>query len=101
MYILGYIPSPLSPNIKPVAWLPQSDLLAHEKLKLFVTHAGQNSLYEAGYRGVPLVAIPLFADQFDNAQLIESKGLGLPLDFHALTADQLYNTIKRVIEEPR
>jgi len=101
MLILGYIPSSLSPNIKPVAWLPQNDLLAHEKLKVFVTHAGQNSLYEAGYRGVPVVAIPLFADQFDNALLIEAKGMGLSLKFHELTAEQLYNTIKRVIEEPR
>ena len=98
---IGYIPSSLSPNIKPVAWLPQNDLLAHKKLKLFVSHVGLNSLYEAAYYGVPVVAVPLFADQFDNALLLEDRGFGLSVNFRELTADQLYTTIQRVLNDPR
>jgi glucuronosyltransferase len=97
----GYIPSSLSPNIKAVDWLPQNDLLAHNKLKAFVSHVGLNSLYETLYRGVPVVALPLFGDQPDNAALIVERGLGLKLDYKSLTADDLYNTIQRVIQEPR
>ena len=69
--------------------------------ELFVSHVGQISLYEAAYRGVPVVAIPLFGDQPDNGKLVESKGLGLCLDFHQLTADQLHSAIEHVIKEPR
>lgn len=33
---------------------------------LFITHGGQNSLMQAVYHAVPVLAIPLFGDQFDN-----------------------------------
>ncbi|XP_020892519.1 UDP-glucuronosyltransferase 2B7 [Exaiptasia diaphana] len=95
----GYIPPSLSSNIKPVSWLPQSDLLSHKKLRLFVSHVGQNSLYEAAYRGVPLVAIPLFGDQPDNAKLLEFRGFGLSLDYQKLTADDMQSTIERVLKD--
>ena len=29
-------------NVKFLSWLPQNDLLAHEKTKLFITHGGAN-----------------------------------------------------------
>ena len=99
--ISGYIPSGLSPNIKPVAWLPQNDLLANEKLRAFVSHVGLNSVYEALYHGVPVVAVPIFGDQFDNGIHMQSKGVALVVDYKTLTADDLYNTIERVINEPR
>ncbi|EDO37438.1 predicted protein, partial [Nematostella vectensis] len=95
-----YIPANLSPNIKTVEWLPQNDLLANEKTRLFVSHLGQNSLYESGYRGIPLVGVPLWGDQFDNAVLVKDKGLGLVVDIHTVTADEFYRAIRRVIDEP-
>ena len=75
--------------------------MSHKKLRLFVSHVGQNSLYEAAYRGVPLVAIPLFGDQPDNAKLVEFRGFGLSLDYQKLTADDMQSTIERVLKEPR
>jgi len=38
--------------IRPVHWLPQNDILAHPKLKLFITHCGNNGQFEALYHGV-------------------------------------------------
>ena len=29
-------------NVKFLSWLPQNDLLAHNKTKLFITHGGAN-----------------------------------------------------------
>ena len=66
-----------------------------------MSHVGQNSLYEAAYRGVPLVAIPLFADQPDNAKLAEFRGFGLSLDYFKLNADELHSTIEHVMKNPR
>ena len=54
-------------NIKIINWAPQNDVLGDPAVKVFVTHAGSNSIYEAAYHGKPVVCIPLLADQFDQA----------------------------------
>ncbi|KAE9412257.1 hypothetical protein Angca_009446, partial [Angiostrongylus cantonensis] len=51
-------------------------LLAHPRLKLFVMHGGINGLTEAMLRGVPVVVIPVFADQFRNGRNAERRGVG-------------------------
>ncbi len=42
-------------------WLPQFDLLSHQKTKLFITHCGSNGLQEALIAGVPIIGFPVFA----------------------------------------
>ena len=98
---LDYIPSSLKPNIKLVEWLPQNDLLGHKDIKAFVSHVGQNSLYESAYHGVPVVAVPLFADQFSNAKRAEHFGLGIAVNHKTTNAQQLLETIERVVNNPR
>lgn len=44
-------------------WLPQDDILAHENVKLFVTHGGLLSCTESILRGKPILGIPFFGDQ--------------------------------------
>lgn len=44
-------------------WLPQDDILAHENVKLFVTHGGLLSLIETIVKAKPVVGIPIFGDQ--------------------------------------
>lgn len=44
-------------------WLPQDDILAHDNVKLFVTHGGLLSCTESILRGKPIVGIPIFGDQ--------------------------------------
>ena len=103
LYILfaGYIPSSLSSNIKAMKWLPQNDLLGHKNIKAFVSHVGHNSLYETAYHGVPVVAFPLFADQFFNARKVEYFGLGLQVNHNSFDSEQLLKKINKVITEPR
>ncbi|XP_078343767.1 UDP-glucuronosyltransferase 1A1-like [Oculina patagonica] len=99
----GYIPSFLStsPNIKVVDWLPQNDLLAHKDIKAFVSHVGHHSLYESAYHGVPVVAVPLFGDQFSNAKKAEHFGVGIVVDHRSVNVQQLLEAIEHVINEPR
>ena len=97
----GYIPSFLATNIKVVDWLPQNDLLAHKDIKAFVSHVGHNSFYESAYHGVPVVAVPIFGDQQSNAKKAEHVGFGLAVDLKTSNAQQLFETIERVINEPR
>ena len=82
-------------------WLPQNDLLAHKDIKAFVSHVGHNSLYESAYHGVPVVAVPFFADQQGNAKKTTHVGLGLDVDWKTSNAQKLFETIESVITEQR
>ncbi|TKV94079.1 hypothetical protein SEVIR_9G270500v4 [Setaria viridis] len=54
-----------------VTWSPQLDVLAHPSIGCFVTHCGWNSTMEGLGAGVPMVAMPQWADQPTNAKYIE------------------------------
>ena len=57
----------LGSNIRTITWARQNDVLGHSSVQVFVTHGGNNSVYEAAFHAVPLVLIPCVADQGDNA----------------------------------
>lgn len=54
-----------------VTWSPQLDVLEHQAIGCFVTHCGWNSTMEGLGAGVPMVAMPQWADQPMNAKYIE------------------------------
>ncbi|CAB3245073.1 unnamed protein product [Arctia plantaginis] len=84
-------------NIRILKWLPQSDLLRHPKIKLFITQGGLQSTDEAISAGVPLIGIPMLADQWYNVQKYVYHGIGEELDFETLTEEQLTNTIYKIL----
>ena len=67
-------------NVLVVPWFPQQDLLAHPKTVLFVTHCGMTGILEAVYHSVPMLAMPIFHDQPDNAARLVERGLALKVD---------------------
>ena len=69
-----------SSNLHLVSWLPQNDMLGHNKTVAFVTHCGNNGLYESIYHGVPMVGVPIFAEQFQNAFRIVDHGYGTQVE---------------------
>ncbi|XP_045643205.1 UDP-glucuronosyltransferase 3A1-like isoform X1 [Ursus americanus] len=91
----------LSANVKIVDWLPQSDLLAHPRIRLFVTHGGMNSIMEAIQHGVPMVGIPLFGDQPENLNRVEAKKFGVSIQLKQIKAETLALKMKQVIEDKR
>lgn len=54
---------------------------AHPNVKLFITHNGLLSTIEAVYHGVPILGIPVFADQHINAKMATLNGYALNLPF--------------------
>ncbi|OCU00121.1 hypothetical protein XELAEV_18005906mg [Xenopus laevis] len=93
----GKKPDALGENTIMYDWIPQNDLLGHPKTKAFITHGGTNGIYEAIYHGVPIVGIPLFADQPDNMVHMKSKGMAIMLDFNKMETQDLINAVKTVI----
>ncbi|XP_036436493.1 UDP-glucuronosyltransferase 2C1-like isoform X3 [Colossoma macropomum] len=96
----GDKPDTLAPNTRLYDWIPQNDLLGHPKTKAFITHGGTNGLYEAIYHGVPMVGIPLFADQPDNLLHMKTKGAAVMLEFNKLETKDLKDALTEVINNP-
>ncbi|XP_070470857.1 UDP-glucuronosyltransferase 2B31-like isoform X1 [Equus przewalskii] len=96
----GKKPDALGPNTRLYKWIPQNDLLGHPKTKAFITHGGTNGIYEAIYHGIPMVGIPLFADQPDNIVHMKAKGAAVSLDFSTMSSTDLLNALKTVINDP-
>ena len=85
--------SQIPSNVHVMNWIPQNTLLAHPNTKLFITHCGNNGQYESLYHGVPMLGIPLFAEQPHNAFRMQKHGFGLTLDLISFSSSQLRNTI--------
>ncbi|XP_049742073.1 UDP-glucuronosyltransferase 2B4-like isoform X3 [Elephas maximus indicus] len=96
----GKKPDTLGPNTRLYKWIPQNDLLGHPKTKAFITHGGANGIYEAIYHGIPMVGIPLFADQPENIVRMKVKGAAVSLDMDTMTSTDLLNALKTVIYDP-
>ncbi|XP_069324025.1 UDP-glucuronosyltransferase 1A1 isoform X6 [Eulemur rufifrons] len=95
----GTRPSNLANNTILVKWLPQNDLLGHPKTRAFITHSGSHGIYEGICNGVPMVMMPLFGDQMDNAKRMETRGAGVTLNVLEMTSADLENALKTVIND--
>nr|XP_019954821.1 PREDICTED: UDP-glucuronosyltransferase 2A2-like [Paralichthys olivaceus] len=95
----GKKPETLGDNTRTYDWIPQNDLLGHPKTRAFVTHGGTNGIYEAIYHGVPMVGIPLFADQPENMIHMKAKGAAVAVDLNFMKAEDLRDAINTVINE--
>ncbi|XP_036270727.1 UDP-glucuronosyltransferase 2B31-like isoform X1 [Pipistrellus kuhlii] len=96
----GKKPDTLGPNTRLYKWIPQNDLLGHPKTKAFITHGGTNGIYEAIYHGIPMVGLPMFADQPDNIAHMKTKGAAVRMNFNTMSTSDLLNALKTVINDP-
>lgn len=77
-------------------YVPQLEVLT--VIDLIITHGGNNTLTESFYYGVPgFIVCPLFGDQFDNAQRMEEKGLGIRLDPYNCSKEDLHKAIETML----
>ncbi|KAL0810778.1 hypothetical protein ABMA28_010095 [Loxostege sticticalis] len=88
-----------TPNIKISKWLPQSDLLRHPNIKLFITQCGLQSTDEAITAGVPLLGMPVFADQPFNAEQYIFHGIGVRVDIETVTEEKLNEGINKILQD--
>ncbi len=81
----GFLPQP--------AILPQADLV--------ITHGGNNTVTESFHHGKPMIVLPLFWDQVDNAQRIDETGFGRRLAAYGFRDEELTDAIDELLaDEP-
>ena len=85
-------------NTKLVGWFPQPDVLSNPLMRLFVTHCGISGTYEAALNGIPVIAIPMFADQEYNAQKLTGRAkMGLKVDIETMTERSFQEAVLQVL----
>jgi len=87
----------LADNMAGAEFLPQISLLP--KVDLVVTHGGNNTVTEALHFGKPMVLLPLFWDQYDNAQRIHETGFGRRLDTYGHDPAELLTMIDGLLAD--
>jgi UDP:flavonoid glycosyltransferase YjiC (YdhE family) len=87
-------------NVMIGKWFPQDDILAHENVKLFISHGGLGSTVEAKYHGVPVIGVPIFADQHANVNGIVSEGWGYALSLES-SEEELEVAINEMLHNPK
>jgi MGT family glycosyltransferase len=81
----------LAPNMWGAEFLPQTTIIP--LVDLVITHGGNNTTTEAFHFGKPLVVLPLFWDQYDNAQRVDETGFGVRLRTYAFKPEDLFAAI--------
>ena len=89
----------LAENMVGEEFLPQASILP--QVDLVVTHGGNNTLTESFYFGKPMVVLPLFWDQYDNAQRVDELGYGVRLETYAHAAEALCGAIDRLLDDQK
>jgi MGT family glycosyltransferase len=85
----------LADNMVGEEFLPQTQILP--LVDVVVTHGGNNTVTECLYFGRPMVVLPLFWDQYDNAQRVHETGFGVRLDTYGHSPEQLIGSIERLL----
>ncbi|KAL3098326.1 hypothetical protein niasHT_021598 [Heterodera trifolii] len=83
-------------HIKMMPWVPQLEILAHAKTVAFITHGGLKSVREGFCAGVPMIVMPLFAEQAHQAHLLLAMGMASVINKYSLTEQSVLHTIQTV-----
>jgi UDP:flavonoid glycosyltransferase YjiC (YdhE family) len=78
-------------------FLPQPAILP--MVDLVITHGGNNTVTEAFHHGKPMIVLPLFWDQVDNAQRVDELGLGRRLSTYRFRDKELTGAIDRLLKD--
>ncbi|MGW9402436.1 nucleotide disphospho-sugar-binding domain-containing protein [Arthrobacter sp. NPDC055585] len=85
----------LAENMWGCEFLPQTRIIPH--VDVVITHGGNNTTTEALHFGKPMILLPLFWDQYDNAQRVHESGYGRRLETYTCTPEELLGSIAELL----
>ncbi|HEY0700829.1 MAG TPA: glycosyltransferase, partial [Micromonospora sp.] len=89
---------PQPANVRVERFVPQEEVLPH--CDLVLSHAGSGSVLGALAHGLPMVLIPMGADQPDNAGRCARLGVARVLDPVRATPEQIRDAVREVLADP-
>ncbi len=87
----------LGPSMYGDEFLPQPSILP--QCDLLITHGGNNTTCEGFHFGLPMIGLPLFWDQYDNAQRLDETGFGVRLPTYDWTQERLLGAVDRLLAD--
>lgn len=90
--------APLPANVHVEKWWPQRAAMAHASA--MVGHGGMGTTLAGLVAGMPMVVVPLFADQPDNARRVEAIGAGITLPGGPESVGRLGDAVHSVLGDP-
>ncbi|KHL17235.1 MGT family glycosyltransferase [Mumia flava] len=87
----------LADNMVGEQTLPQTKVIP--QVDLVITHGGNNTTTEALHFGKPMIVLPLFWDQYDNAQRVDELGFGVRLSTYGFADDELTGAVDRLLAD--
>jgi MGT family glycosyltransferase len=87
----------LAANMWGAEYLPQPAILP--MVDLVITHGGNNTTTECFHHGIPMIVLPQFWDQYDNAQRVDELGFGARLATYGFSDEQLSGAIERLLAD--
>ena len=85
----------LAPNMVGSEFLPQTTIVP--QVDLVITHGGNNTTTESLHFGKPMILLPLFWDQYDNAQRMDELGFGVRLSTYSFTEEEMNAAIEKLV----
>ncbi|GAY19343.1 glycosyltransferase [Mycobacterium sp. shizuoka-1] len=87
----------LADNMVGEQMLPQTKVIP--LVDLVISHGGNNTVTETLHFGKPLIVLPLFWDQYENAQRIDELGYGVRLQTYAFTDEELTGAVDSLLAD--
>ena len=87
----------LADNMAGAQMLPQTKVIP--QVDLVISHGGNNTVTETLHYGKPLIVLPLFWDQYENAQRVDELGFGVRLDTYAFADAELTDAVERLLAD--
>jgi MGT family glycosyltransferase len=87
----------LPANMWGAAQVPQTSVLP--LVDVVISHGGNNTTTESIHFGKPMVVLPLFWDQYDNAQRVDELGFGIRLATYDFADDELTGAVDRLLTD--
>lgn len=85
----------LADNMVGAEFVPQTTIIP--QVDLVITHGGNNTTTESLHFGKPMILLPLFWDQYDNAQRMHELGFGRRLSTYSFTDEEMNSALEALL----